>query len=149
MKKTTYVVAMGLFALTTLAGCFEIEDPSPALESANLKAAVQGKWSVDQISFRLCRENNCNTTYYTGTTQDYFEFKVDSAVLVYRDNQGILQKSSFKADYSRRDAIVLSTATWAGNFIIQEAGTNKLVLKSEFSGRDPAAVFTDTYYLGR
>ncbi|WP_439881280.1 hypothetical protein ACSX1A_19330 [Pontibacter sp. MBLB2868] len=149
MKKTTYVVAMGFFALTTLAGCFKNEEPAPALDSVGLKASVQGKWFINRISYRLCRENNCNTTYYAGTAQDYFEFKADSAYLVQRDEQDVRQKTSFAADYSRRDAIILTTTNWSGTFIVEELRTDRVVLRNEFKGRDPAAVFTDTYELTR
>ncbi|MFD2512901.1 hypothetical protein ACFSRY_03420 [Pontibacter locisalis] len=148
MKKATYIVAGVFFALATLAGCAEAEDPSPLLESGNLKAAVQGKWAIKKIDNQLCREYSCNTNYYVGTAQDYFEFRADSAFLVYKENS-VQQKICFKADYSRKGVIKLNTASWVGDFVVEDKGPSNMVLKNEFKGRDPAAVFTDTYYLAK
>lgn len=149
MKKTTCVVATGLVALMSLPACNDMTDAKPAMAPEELKISVQGKWAIEGITSRLCRENSCNSMHYEGTYTDSFEFKGDSAYITRIDSQNIPYKESYKADYRIRGVILLSKRAWAGKFNVEELQTNRLVLKSEFTGRDPAAVFTDTYYLKR
>ena len=149
MKKTTYMVAAAFWALSTLAGCTDDAASGPEFEQANLKAAVQGRWAVERIDYRLCRNSNCNTRHYPGTAQDYVEFKVDSAYLLHAGSANGTAKEAFRADYSQPGAILLSSPGWTGRFDVRVLQSKELVLENTFPGRDPEAVFTDTYYLKR
>jgi hypothetical protein len=147
MKKTAHVAVAGLCILFTLAGCINAEEPVPMLDSSELRSAVQGRWGIEGISNKLCREANCNTTNYIGTTKDFIEFRADSVFVTRGGIDNVLLNEKYRADYTLRGAIILSTNTWSAKFIVEEINAKRLVLKSKFTGRDPAAVFTDTYYL--
>lgn len=150
MKKTTYVVYMGFFALITLTGCFEVEDLAPSFDADSVKASVQGRWAVEKVSSKLCRDNSCTSSTVAGTPQEYFEFRADSAYVL-RAGAGINATvcDAYKAEYDEGGVILLSNASRKERFKVVELKAKKGVLESTFTGRDPAAVFTDTYYLYR
>lgn len=151
MKKTTYVVYMGLFALMiTLTGCFEMEDVAPAFDVDSMKATMQGRWSVEKVSNKLCRDYNCNTSTVGGNPQEYFEFRADSAFLMrISPVANAVVQDAYKASYDAGGVILLSNPNRTERFEVMELKARKAVLQSTFTGRDPAAVFTDTYYLVR
>ncbi|MBC5992874.1 hypothetical protein [Pontibacter cellulosilyticus] len=150
MKKTTYVVYLGFIALTTLTACFEVEEPAPSFDAESVKASVQGRWAVEKVSNKLCRDNSCTSNTVAGTPQEYFEFRADSAYVL-RTGASINATlcDAYKAEYDQGGVILLSNASRKERFKIVELKANKAVMESTFTGRDPAAVFTDTYYLYR
>lgn len=150
MKKATYVVNLGIFALLMLTSCFEVDEATPAISAESVKAAVQGRWSVEKVSNKLCRDYNCNTSTVGGNPQEYFEFRLDSVIVSRVNptaNANIL--SAYKASYSTDGVILLSDGNRTERFQVLELKAKRAVLESTFTGRDPAAVFTDTYYLIR
>lgn len=149
MKKTTYVVFLALSGLISMTGCSEVEDLAPAFDTESVKATVQGRWAIEQVSSKLCRDNSCTTSTESGRPQEYFEFKADSAFLVRTSsNLSNAAHDAYKAKYDGK-MILLSNSSRSEKFEILELKTRKLVLQSVFTGRDPAAVFTDTYVLYR
>ncbi|MEJ8801045.1 hypothetical protein [Pontibacter sp. H249] len=150
MKKATYVVCMGFFALLTLNGCHEAEEIEPAFDLESIKTSVQGRWAIERVSNKLCRDNNCNTSTVGGGPQEYFEFRLDSAYLM-RVNPAANAtiKDNYKASYEAGGVILLSNGSRTERFEVLELMPKKVVLQSVFTGRDPAAIFTDTYHLYR
>lgn len=149
MKKTTYVVFLALSGLISMTGCSEVENLAPAFDTESVKATVQGRWAIEKVSSKLCRDNSCSTSTESGHSQEYFEFKADSAFLVRKSsNLGNAAHDAYKAKYDGK-MILLSNSSRSEKFEILELKTRKLVLQSVFTGRDPAAVFTDTYVLYR
>lgn len=148
MKKATFVVYLGFFALLSLTGCFEMEELAPAFDADSVKAVVQGRWAVEKVSNKLCRDNSCNSSTVAGHPQEYFEFRADSAFLM-RSNPSAnyTMYDAYKASYEPNGVILLSNASRIEQFEVLELKSKKVVLESTFTGRDPAAVFTDTYYL--
>lgn len=148
MKKATYVVYTGLFALVVLTGCLEAEDLAPTFDANSVKAAVQGRWAIEKVNNSFCRDNSCDTNTVGGDPQEYFEFQADSVFIV-RTNPIISFNThdAYKATYDNGGVILLSNASRVERFEAVELKEKKIVLKSTFTGRDPAAVFTDTYYL--
>ncbi len=147
--KNFYKAFVACAAACTLAGC-QKEDLSPAMLDQDIKHAVLGKWSVERIEYGLCRNNNCSTTTYTGTGLDYFEFRADSAFLVRNGVQNATAvKEKYKIEYSASGGFILKTTGWEARFALKEKSNGSMVLQSSFTGRDPDAVFTDTYYLKR
>ncbi|MFD2246251.1 lipocalin family protein [Pontibacter ruber] len=144
-----YVLLALLFLSVLLSGCAKEEDVSPELKLEDTRGVVLGKWSISKIEYQLCRSNNCNASNYTGTAQDYFEFRADSAFLVRTDTQNKLCKDAFRIDYTLAGGFVLSNSEWSGRFMIKELDGKKLVLENAFTGTDPYAVFKDTYHLYR
>jgi hypothetical protein len=144
-----YVLLALLFLSVLLSGCTKEEDVRPGTQLEDVKGAVMGKWSVSKIEYELCRNNNCNTSNYAGTPQDYFEFRADSAFLVRTDAQNGITRDAFKVAYTLTGGFVLSNSDWSGRFMIKEIAANKLVLENAFTGNDPYAVFKDTYHLYR
>lgn len=148
MKKATFVVVAGLLGLTTLAGCFEIQEPAPHLDAESIKVAVQGRWSVERVNNKFCRDNSCSTTTVTGKSEEYFEFKTDSAFLVrVSPVMNAAFREAYKANYNNDGVILLKNDSRTEQFEVLELREKRMVLQSSFAGRDPAAVFTDTYYL--
>ncbi|WP_299822674.1 hypothetical protein [uncultured Pontibacter sp.] len=150
MKKTTHVVYVGFIALVTLTGCFEANDVAPTLDTESIKASVQGRWTIEKISNKLCRDNSCNTSMVGGSPQEYFEFKSDSAFLMrVSPTASAALKDAYKATYELGGVILLQNSNRTERFEVVELKAKKVVLQSVFTGRDPAAIFTDTYYLYR
>lgn len=150
MKKATYVVCLGLFALVALTGCFNAEDLAPTFNADSVKAAVQGRWAVEKVNNSFCRDNSCDASTVGGDPQEYFEFKADSVFIV-RINPAVSYNThdAYKATYENGGVILLSNNSRIERFELVELKEKRMVLKSTFTGRDPAAVFTDTYYLFR
>ncbi|WP_242926636.1 hypothetical protein [Pontibacter vulgaris] len=148
MRKPYQAVVACMLAIA-LAGC-EKQDLSPALLRQDIQSAVQGKWALERIDYSLCRNNNCSTTTYTGTGLDYFEFRADSAFLV---KNGIPNASSvkekYKIEYTIAGGFELKASGWSGRFTVRDLNARSMVLVTSFTGRDPDALFTDTYYLKR
>lgn len=148
MKKTTYVVCLAIFGLIPLASCLEVEDLAPAFDAESVKVTVQGRWSIEKTSSQLCRENTCNTSEVAGNSQGYFEFRADSAFLQRTGaNKNLTMQDAYRASYQTGGVILLSNANRAEKFEVVELRSKRIVLQSTFTGRDPAAIFTDTYYL--
>ena len=123
----------------------------PALDVAETRQAVLGKWSIEKINNRLCRSGICNNSTSGGAPQDYFEFRPDSAFLFRAGISGSnnAYRDRFKAEYIPAGGMVLSSFGWSAKFEVKKRESNKLVLEGTFTGTDPNAVFTDTYYLYR
>ncbi|GAB3199063.1 hypothetical protein ABID22_001827 [Pontibacter aydingkolensis] len=148
MKKATYVVYMGFLALVLLAGCFDVEELAPAFDAESVKTAVQGRWAVEKVNNKLCRDNTCSENTVTGHPQEYFEFRADSAFLL-RSGPSVENAihDAYKASYEANGVILLSNTSRTERFEVLELKARRIVVQSVFTGRDPAAVFTDTYYL--
>jgi len=139
-------------ALLLVSGCTgSEEDVRPTLDVAETRQAVLGKWSIEKINNRLCRSGICNNSVSNGAAQDYFEFRPDSAFLFRAGISGsnYVYRDRFKAEYTHAGGMVLSNFGWSAKFEVKKRETNKLVLEGTFTGTDPNAVFTDTYYLYR
>ncbi|WP_114782240.1 hypothetical protein [Botryobacter ruber] len=141
-----WIVLLLLLAAT---GCMEREAPVPLLQADEVLQAITGKWTIEKIDYQLCRDRNCTVSTYTGSTGDYFEFRADSAFLVLTERPQQQQKEQFKASYTLQGSVVLTKGEWSGRFELEEAKAKRLVLRNTFIGRDPNAIFTDTYYLTR
>lgn len=130
--------------------CKEEEHISPYLSAAETKAAVLGTWKIAKIDYQLCRSGSCNKTDYTGSAQDYFEFRPDSAFLVYNTAANSSHKQdAFRAEYSLPGAFILTHRFWSAKYTLKECRPNKMVLTCTYAGNDPYATFTDIYYLYR
>ncbi|WP_299705171.1 hypothetical protein [uncultured Pontibacter sp.] len=152
MKKILGLAAMATVLLGLASGCAKLdEDMQPAIGEHGLRETVQGKWRIERVNNKLCRSGNCTTVMYTGTDQDYFEFKADSAFLQRASAQSSnsVYRDSFRADYSQPNAFVLSNFGWSARFKVMHKDQRSLVLESAYTGSDPSVVFTDTYYLHR
>ncbi|MHC2990443.1 hypothetical protein OB13_02155 [Pontibacter sp. HJ8] len=149
MKLTFRFAMASAGLLLVLSACsVEKEDVAPQLRADELQVAVQGKWSIERINSKLCRSGNCNTQVYNGRPQDYFELRADSAFLLRSGTQyANTYRDRFKADYSYAGSFVLSNFSWSARYVVKLREANKLVLESTFTGTDPNAVFTDTYFL--
>lgn len=151
MKSRVGLVALAVMLVGLAAGCTKTdEDMQPVLEDTEIRQAVQGKWRIERVNNKLCRSGNCISVVYYGANDDYFEFKADSAFLQRRSTQSAnsMYRDSFKADYSRsKESFVLSNFGWSAQFKVMQRDGNKLVLESTYSGTEPSAVFTDTYFL--
>lgn len=149
MKITTYVVCLCLSVLALLTGCLDGEYIAPTYDADRVKLYVQGHWAIAKVNSELCRENSCTTSTSTGSPYEYFAFKADSATLVRSASApGSFTCDRYKAEYSG-STILVSNGSRTERFEVLELSPRKLVLKSVFTGRDPAAVFTDTYFLYR
>ena len=127
----------------------EREAPAPLMQAEEVLHAISGKWHVEKIDYQLCRDRNCTVSTYTGSTSDYFEFRTDSAFLVLTARPQQQQQEQFKASYTLQGSVVLTKGEWSGRFEVKEVKAKRLVLLNSFIGRDPNAIFTDTYYLTR
>jgi len=149
MIKHSIRTLVGLGLLLTCLSCDDKEAAMPTLSAEQTKNVVLGKWKIQKVDYRICRQGNCNTSGYTGNTEDYFEFRTDSAFL-YRNTTGAVgQPEKFKAAYTKPGAFVLTHLFWSATYNIKESKPDKLVLECSFAGADPYAIFTDTYYLYR
>ncbi|WP_076669196.1 hypothetical protein [Pontibacter indicus] len=152
MKKMVWFAAMATALLGMATGCAKSdEDMQPVVNEKGLRESVQGKWRIERVNNKLCRSGNCTSVMYTGTMNDYFEFKADSAYLQRASQQGSksVYRDSFKADYSQPNAFVLSNFGWSARFSVVHHDQRMLVLEGIYYGSDPSAIFTDTYYLYR
>ncbi|WP_187262543.1 hypothetical protein [Pontibacter beigongshangensis] len=150
MNKTTYWLPVVIISFLTLSGCLESEDVRPALLAEEMQTTLHGRWNIERIESELCRDRNCTSENYEGKPTDYFEFRADSAFLMRLDYYNKTYRSAYKVNYHYNPGtIVLSSGAWVGYFEIKEAKDKKLVLKNSFTGQDPKAVFTDSYYLYR
>ncbi|MBD1397980.1 hypothetical protein H9Q13_12455 [Pontibacter sp. JH31] len=151
MKSRIGLVVLAVSFVGLTAGCNKTdEDMQPMFEEMEIQQAVQGKWRIERVNNRLCRSGNCVSVVYYGTDDDYFEFKADSAFLQRRSTQSAnsLYRDSFKADYTRlKGGFVLRNFGWSAQVRLMQRQGNKLVLESTYSGTEPSAVFTDTYFL--
>jgi hypothetical protein len=151
MKFRVGLVALAVMLAGLATGCTKTdEDMQPVLEETEIRQAVQGKWHIERVNNKLCRSGNCVMVVYYGAQEDYFEFKSDSAFLQRMSNQSAYRvyRDSFKADYARSpESFVLSNFGWSAQFRVMQRYGNKLVLESTYSGTEPSAVFTDTYFL--
>ncbi|MCC9165817.1 hypothetical protein [Pontibacter harenae] len=143
-----WYVLLALFLFSIILTSCEVEEVNPMLSTDATKQVVIGRWSIEKVDYELCKNRVCNTTNYRGSTTDYFEFRADSAELVKANlTTNRIAVERFKVEYTRPGVFVLSNTAWSGRFEILESKFNKLILKCSFTGRDPGAVFTDTYYL--
>jgi hypothetical protein len=146
-------MALTVMLVGLAAGCNKTdEDMQPVLEDTEIRQAVQGKWHIERVNNRLCRSGNCISVVYYGTNDDYFEFKTDSAFLQRKSTQSAnsLYRDSFKVDYSRpKGGFVLRNFGWSAQCRVMQRDGDKLVLESTYSGTEPSAMFTDTYFLYR
>ncbi|MFT2007305.1 lipocalin family protein [Pontibacter sp. 13R65] len=150
MRKTAYWLFAAIILTLGVSGCMEGDDVRPALMSEEVQLAVQGKWSIERIESQLCRDNNCTSESYTGNTTDYFEFRADSAFLVRLDAYNKSYNTAYKLNYRVNPGfILLNSGSWNGRFEVKEVKASKMVLINSFTGQDPKAIFTDTYYLFR
>ncbi len=147
MKKNSCqaIIAFLLMVLTT--ACQNDQLPEPEFSAASTAEAVKGKWSVAKIEYQLCRSGQCNNSSYSGIAQDYFEFKTDSAFLFRKGAPTAAGVERFKVFYNMPGAFVLSNGSWSGKFEVKECKQKELILMNTFTGTDPYAAFTDTYYL--
>ena len=146
MKKNSCGAFFALLLALCCLSCQPQDAVAPELSASQTQKVMLGKWKVQQVTYQLCRNGNCNTTNYRGTASDYFEFRADSAFL-YRQEAGSRQPEAFKVQYDLPGAFILTHAFWSAKYTIKEKKDNNMVLVSSFTGNDPYAVFTDTYYL--
>ncbi|MER2999526.1 hypothetical protein [Pontibacter populi] len=149
MKIYSCGAALVLLLAVLSASCQTDDELMLNLSADQTRNALMGKWKVEKIDYRLCRNSNCNTTYYTGKANDYFEFRSDSAFLMQDAASSINNYSAFKAEYTLPGAFILSQQFWSAKYIVNECKADKLVLICTYTGNDPYARFTDTYYLYR
>ena len=147
MKRNSCQVAVAFLLMMLLAGCQKEQQPEPQLSAAATKEAVNGKWLIAKIDYQLCRSGQCSNSNYNGSPNDYFEFRADSAFLFRQGEVAAMQKQRFKVYYNMPGAFVLSNGQWTGKFEIKECYPKELILLNTFTGTDPYAAFTDTYYL--
>lgn len=145
MKRIYLFATAAAMSLLLFAGCSDSADAvRPQLEAADTQIAVQGKWRIERISSKLCKSGNCNTRVYVGAPEDYFELRADSAFLL---RSATTYTDRFKAEYTFAGGFVLRNFGWSARYEVRHKEANRLVLESTFTGTDPNAVFTDTYYL--
>ncbi|MBF8964818.1 hypothetical protein I0P70_16340 [Pontibacter sp. FD36] len=152
MKKILGLAAMASVLLGLATGCAKSdEDMQPITKENGLRESVQGKWRIERVNNKLCRGGTCTSVMYTGTANDYFEFKPDSAYLQRASMQSSnsVYRDSFKADYSQPNSFVLSNFGWSARFRVMHRDQRLLILEGVYYGSDPSAIFTDTYYLYR
>ncbi|PKV66784.1 hypothetical protein [Pontibacter ramchanderi] len=152
MKKMLGLAAMAIVLMGLATGCAKSdEDMQPVVVESGLRDSVQGKWRIERVQNKLCRSGDCTSVIYTGTADDYFEFKADSAYLqrASQQNAKSVYRDSFKADYSQPGAFVLSNFGWSARFNVLHRDQRMLVLEGVYYGSNPSAIFTDTYYLYR
>lgn len=143
-----FATALACLLLLLSACSVEQEDVAPQMRADEIQVAVQGRWSIERISSKLCRSGNCTAQVYNGTPQDYFELRADSAFVFRSGTQyANTYRDRFKADYSYAGSFVLSNFSWSARYEVKLREANRLVLESTFTGTDPNAVFTDTYFL--
>ena len=147
MKRTSCQAVIAFLLVMLLPACQNEQLPEPQLSAAATQEAVKGKWLIAKIDYQLCRSGLCNNGNYTGSTNDYFEFKADSAFLFRQGEVAAMQKQRFKVYYNMPGAFVLSNGQWAGKFEVREFTAKELTLVNTFTGTDPYAAFTDVYYL--
>ena len=149
MKKSSCRTFIVLLLAVLCISCQTDDEAMPTLSADQTRNALLGKWKIEKVDYRLCRNNNCNTTTYTGNAEDYFEFRSDSAFLVQDVAGSINNYSAFKAEYTMPGAFILSQNFWSAKYTVTECRQKKLVLVCTYAGSDPYARFTDTYYLYR
>lgn len=152
MKFTWVLVAMVAMLIGLATGCAKTEeDVQPAIEEADLRQVVQGKWRIERVNNKLCRGGSCTALIYAGKAGDFFEFRTDSAFIQHASfkNANSIYRDSFKADYSEKGTFLLSNFGWSARFKIMRYDARSLVLEGTYAGSDPSALFTDTYFLHR
>jgi hypothetical protein len=152
MKKMLGLAVMAIVLVGLATGCTKLdEDMQPIVGESGLRETVQGMWRIERVNNKLCRSGSCTAVVYTGTAEDYFEFRADSAFLQRASpkSSNSVYRDSFKVDYSQEQTFTLSNFGWAAQFRVMHRDKRMLVLESTYAGSDPSAVFTDTYYLYR
>lgn len=149
MKKNSCRTIFVLLLAALCLSCQNEDMVAPHLTASQTRNAMIGTWKIEKIDYQLCRSGSCTTTKYIGKPQDYFEFRRDSAFLVYNTTATTQNYNNFKADYSLSGAFILTHELWSARYIVKECNPNKVVLVCAYSGSDPYAKFTDTYYLYR
>lgn len=147
MKKNSCQAILAFLLMLVLNACQDEQMPQLELSAASTEKAVKGKWSVAKIEHQLCRSGQCNNSSYAGAREDYFEFKTDSAFLFRKGVPTAAGVERFKVLYNMPGAFVLSNGSWSGKFEVKECKQKELILINTFTGTDPYAAFTDTYYL--
>ncbi|MBB6611420.1 hypothetical protein H7F15_10270 [Pontibacter sp. Tf4] len=148
MRKSSYSAVLALLLILCCLSCQTEDAAIPEMTAEQTKAVVLGKWKVQRVDYQVCRNESCTTTNYTGTPHDYFEFRADSAFL-YRHAAISTHREAFRAEYKLPGAFVLGHLFWSATFKIKESNGHKAVLVCSYTGADPYAIFTDTYYLYR
>jgi hypothetical protein len=149
MKKSSYRTFIVLLLAMLCLSCQTDDEVMPTLTAGQTRNALLGKWKIERIDYQACRSGNCNTTNYTGNAKDYFEFRSDSAFLLHDVARTRNNYSAFKAEYTLPGAFILTQQFWSATYTVTECKANKLVLICIYTGSDPYARFTDTYYLYR
>ena len=149
MKESSCRAVLALLLAVLCLSCQKQEAVSPLLSAGQTKQAVLGKWKIKEITYQLCRQGSCTNTNYKGTAHDFFEFRSDSAFLVYTTAASYQQHDSFKADYKLPGAFILTRGFWTAKYNVKECSEGKMILECSYVGSDPYAKFTDIYYLYR
>jgi hypothetical protein len=130
-------------------GCLHKEAVEPKLTADQTRLAMSGNWKIEKVDYQVCRSGNCTNRYYIGAEADYFEFRADSAFLVYNTALGNGTYNAYKADYCLPGAFILNQEFWKLNVELKDYKPDKVVLVCTYTGQDPYARFTDVYYLYR
>ena len=149
MKKSSCGTILVLLLAALCLSCQDNEVAEPHLTASETRVAVLGKWKIQRIDYQFCRSGTCSASNYTGTPDDYFEFRRDSAFLVHKTTTNSVSREAFKADYTLPGAFILSHTFWSVKYNVKECNSNKMLLQCSYVGSDPYAKFTDTYYLYR
>jgi len=145
MKRNSCLAILAFLLILYLPACQEEQLPVPHFSAETTKEVVLGKWCISKIDYSFCRSGHCNNSSYQGAAQDYFEFRADSAFL-YRKG-ATAQAEKFKVYYNMPGAFILNNKDWSGKYEVKECKQKKLILVNTFTGTDPYAAFTDTYFL--
>lgn len=129
--------------------CRHEDVAEPVLTADQTRLAMLGTWKIEKVDYGVCRSGSCTDSNYTGTAKDYFEFRADSAFLVYNTALKKSAHNAYKADFCLPGAFILSREFWKVNFEVRDYKPDKVVLVSTYAGNDPYARFTDIYYLYR
>lgn len=147
MRKSSSGTVLVLLMAVLCLGC---QDPvEPQLTPDQTRDAVLGKWKIGKVDNQLCKGGSCTVDTYTGSPDDVFEFKADSAFLFYNSAGSTYASGAFKAEYTLPGAFILKQEFWSARYTLTDRQTNKITLVCSYAGSDPYAKFTEIYYLYR
>lgn len=130
--------------------CLSCESPAdPQLTPAQTRDAVLGKWKIERVDNTLCRGGSCTVSTYAGIPEDMFEFRADSAFLVYYGAGSMHSSGAFKVEYTLPGAFILKQDFWSARYTLADKQPGRITLVCSYTGSDPYAKFTETYYLLR